>query len=246
MYQQTYGFFYGGDPRSFSPDHESCTEQEIANHKKAVELAEKNPQYRCLYTKRNSSSHNCPLHSTGEHYYIKVSNLDTGNPEEDYKETDIKLSFGIGITSPEEPEPTFYEPMTEVIDDSQRRLLLKLELDEMKDIGKEIGEMLEKGFECWRSESGAGETEEEQQSESEAKTNEKFEFEHDSQALIVLCDAGIKQVKGVIQLKFGTVYPPKIIAACNYLCDEWDYGLCWFSEFDNPDKTGKPEDGGSK
>ena len=35
-----YGFFAGGDPRKFSPDHESCTPQEIANHRKACELAD--------------------------------------------------------------------------------------------------------------------------------------------------------------------------------------------------------------
>ena len=34
-----YGFFSGGDPRKFSPDHESCTPQEIENHRKACELA---------------------------------------------------------------------------------------------------------------------------------------------------------------------------------------------------------------
>lgn len=32
-----YGFFPGGDPRSFSPDEESCTPEEIAAHKAACE-----------------------------------------------------------------------------------------------------------------------------------------------------------------------------------------------------------------
>lgn len=33
-----YGFFHGGDPRKFHPDHESCSEKEIANHKAACGL----------------------------------------------------------------------------------------------------------------------------------------------------------------------------------------------------------------
>lgn len=33
-----YGFFAGGDPRDFSPDGESCTPKEIANHKAACAL----------------------------------------------------------------------------------------------------------------------------------------------------------------------------------------------------------------
>lgn len=33
MREPIYGFFPGGDPREFSPDHEVCTEAEIALHK---------------------------------------------------------------------------------------------------------------------------------------------------------------------------------------------------------------------
>lgn len=33
-----YGFFTGGDPRKFHPDHESCRPEELANHKRACEL----------------------------------------------------------------------------------------------------------------------------------------------------------------------------------------------------------------
>jgi len=33
-----YGFFVGGDPRKFYPDRESCTDEEIENHKKACEV----------------------------------------------------------------------------------------------------------------------------------------------------------------------------------------------------------------
>lgn len=39
-----YGYYHGGDPRNFIPDSESCTEKEIAAHKKVCEewtLAEK-------------------------------------------------------------------------------------------------------------------------------------------------------------------------------------------------------------
>jgi len=33
QYINGYGGFYGGDPRLFFPDHECCSETEIANHK---------------------------------------------------------------------------------------------------------------------------------------------------------------------------------------------------------------------
>lgn len=33
-----YGYFNGGDPRSFYPDHESCSETEISNHRAACRL----------------------------------------------------------------------------------------------------------------------------------------------------------------------------------------------------------------
>lgn len=33
-----YGFFCGGDPRKFSPDHESCSPTEIENHKRACQF----------------------------------------------------------------------------------------------------------------------------------------------------------------------------------------------------------------
>lgn len=33
-----YGYFPGGDPRTFSPDHESCTEEEMAAHKAACKV----------------------------------------------------------------------------------------------------------------------------------------------------------------------------------------------------------------
>ena len=33
-----YGFFHGGDPRKFWPDHECCTPKEIENHKAACKL----------------------------------------------------------------------------------------------------------------------------------------------------------------------------------------------------------------
>lgn len=33
-----YGFFCGGDPRKFYPDHESCSEREIATHKSACDI----------------------------------------------------------------------------------------------------------------------------------------------------------------------------------------------------------------
>jgi len=37
----SYGYFHGGDPRQFHPDHESCDPKEIENHKAACELADK-------------------------------------------------------------------------------------------------------------------------------------------------------------------------------------------------------------
>jgi hypothetical protein len=33
-----YGFFTGGDPRKFYPDGESCSEEELLNHKRACKL----------------------------------------------------------------------------------------------------------------------------------------------------------------------------------------------------------------
>jgi len=39
--ESIYGFYHGQDPRTFSPDKESCTEKELENHKQAVDLAHK-------------------------------------------------------------------------------------------------------------------------------------------------------------------------------------------------------------
>jgi hypothetical protein len=39
--QPMYGFFNGGDPRDFHPDHESCTPEEIERHRQACEDAER-------------------------------------------------------------------------------------------------------------------------------------------------------------------------------------------------------------
>lgn len=33
-----YGYFLGGDPRDFTPDEESCSAEEIENHKRACQL----------------------------------------------------------------------------------------------------------------------------------------------------------------------------------------------------------------
>lgn len=38
MQQSVYGFFTGGDPRSFHPDEPECRQEEIDNWKKACEL----------------------------------------------------------------------------------------------------------------------------------------------------------------------------------------------------------------
>lgn len=35
-----YGFYHGQDPRTFSPDHESCTEKEIQAHKDMCKAAD--------------------------------------------------------------------------------------------------------------------------------------------------------------------------------------------------------------
>jgi hypothetical protein len=39
--QPSYGFFNGGDPREFHPDYESSSPEEIANHRRACEEAER-------------------------------------------------------------------------------------------------------------------------------------------------------------------------------------------------------------
>lgn len=36
--QTSYGYFPGGNPHDFTPDHESCTEDEMARYKRACEL----------------------------------------------------------------------------------------------------------------------------------------------------------------------------------------------------------------
>jgi hypothetical protein len=36
-----YGYFGGGDPRDFHPDHECCSPEEIKRHKEACEAADK-------------------------------------------------------------------------------------------------------------------------------------------------------------------------------------------------------------
>lgn len=38
MQHMGYGFFHGGDPRTFFPDEECCTEQELKSHKRACDL----------------------------------------------------------------------------------------------------------------------------------------------------------------------------------------------------------------
>lgn len=36
-----YGFYHGQDPRTFSPDYESCSEKEVSAHKEACAAAER-------------------------------------------------------------------------------------------------------------------------------------------------------------------------------------------------------------
>lgn len=43
-----YGFFCGGDPRSFHPDGECCTPEELENHRLACDEAEKLENHRHL------------------------------------------------------------------------------------------------------------------------------------------------------------------------------------------------------
>lgn len=39
--QSVYGYFHGGDPRTFHPDGDDCTPEEYENHRKACELADR-------------------------------------------------------------------------------------------------------------------------------------------------------------------------------------------------------------
>jgi hypothetical protein len=39
--ESCYGYFTGGDPRKFFPDAEDCTPEELANHKRACEEADR-------------------------------------------------------------------------------------------------------------------------------------------------------------------------------------------------------------
>lgn len=81
-YETHYGYFCGGDPRTFHPDYESCTPTEIANHKAACELAEKLESERSL-----------PCPSGWEQWGDAVVHI-------------LRAPFGIGVTV---NPPTYYE-----------------------------------------------------------------------------------------------------------------------------------------
>ncbi len=84
--ESVYGYFCGGDPRSFYPDYESCTPEEIANHKAACETAEQ------LATARD-----LPCPSGWERLADGTAIHVTRSP------------FGIGVSTFE--EEAFFEPL---------------------------------------------------------------------------------------------------------------------------------------
>lgn len=78
-----YGYFTGGDPRDFFPDHESCSPEEIKKHREACEEAD-----------RLNANPNLPCPSfwiRTEHGCVHV----------------LRAPFGIGVTS---YPTTYYEP----------------------------------------------------------------------------------------------------------------------------------------
>ena len=82
-----YGYFAGGDPRSFHPDYEDCTPEEIANHKRAGEAAEKHGR----------SDLECPS------FFFKDASGNVGHV--------LKAPFGIGVQTLE--VETYFEEMDE-------------------------------------------------------------------------------------------------------------------------------------
>lgn len=82
-----YGFFSGGDPRNFFPDHESCSPEEIANHKRACEAAEKH----------GLTDLECPS------FFFKDDNGNVGHV--------LKAPFGIGSYTIE--MESYFEPLEE-------------------------------------------------------------------------------------------------------------------------------------
>jgi len=84
--QMAYGYFHGGDPRKFYPDYESCSLEELENHKRACDLwnaAEKAGNALPPEPNPSMSVHNqvgqCVLHITKAPFGVGMYEFDDGN-----------------------------------------------------------------------------------------------------------------------------------------------------------------------
>jgi len=73
-----YGFFCGGDPRTFRPDREGCTPEELANHAAACKLADE------MEARGEFPDWDCP--SGWEQYGNVVVHV-------------LRAPFGVGVTT---------------------------------------------------------------------------------------------------------------------------------------------------
>lgn len=54
-----------------------------------------------------------------------------------------------------------------------------------------------------------------------------YPFDSDSEAIDNIEKFDIPYVGGIIKLTKGKEYPPQVLNAVDYLCDNWDYGVEW-------------------
>lgn len=52
-------------------------------------------------------------------------------------------------------------------------------------------------------------------------------FDSDSEAIHNLEQVGIAYRGGLIKLIKDAIYPPQVLNAVHYLCNEWDYAAIW-------------------
>lgn len=73
-----YGFYHGGDPRKFFPDHECCSEKEIADHKAACKLWDEMEARGETPTPEKCESGWRTDPETGAHYHVLKSRYGIG------------------------------------------------------------------------------------------------------------------------------------------------------------------------
>lgn len=55
-------------------------------------------------------------------------------------------------------------------------------------------------------------------------------FDTMERALHNLRECNVMYTKGIIILNTNNSYPPQLLNACDYLCDEWDYAIEWINK----------------